>query len=47
MTAAGVAAVPEMNPALWVGLLLVAAGLQRWFSQRTKTKRQAVLVSRF
>lgn len=46
MTASGLAAVPEINPALWVGALLAAVGLQRWFSQRTKTKRQAVLVVR-
>lgn len=46
MTAAGLASAPEISPGLWVGLLLVAVGLQRWFSQRTKTKRQAVLVVR-
>ena len=46
MTAAGLASVPEINPTLWVGLLLVAAGLQRWFSQRAKTKQPAVLAVR-
>jgi hypothetical protein len=43
MTASGLAAVPEINPALWVGLLLVAVAAQRRFSQRTKAKRQAVV----
>jgi hypothetical protein len=46
MTAGGLAAVPEINPALWVGLLLVVVALQRRFSQRTEAKRQAVLAVR-
>jgi hypothetical protein len=46
MTAAGLAAVPEINPGLWVGLLLVAVAAQRHLSQRTKAKRQAVRATR-
>lgn len=46
MTPGGVAVVPEINPALWGGLLLVVVGLQRWFSLRTKMKRHAVLLIR-
>ena len=46
MTAAGMAAVPEINPAPWIGLLLVAVGLQQRLSQRTRTKRQAIPVAR-
>jgi hypothetical protein len=46
MTAGGLAAVPEISPGLWVGLLLVAVGFQRRFSQRPKTKRHAVLLVR-
>ncbi|HEV2804972.1 MAG TPA: hypothetical protein VGW57_08595 [Chthoniobacterales bacterium] len=46
MTAGGLAAVPEINPALCVGLFLVAVGLQRRLSRRTTPKRQAVPVVR-
>jgi hypothetical protein len=43
MTASGLAAVPEINPGLWVGLLLVAVAAQRRFSLRTRAKRQIVV----
>jgi hypothetical protein len=46
MTADGLAAVPEINPALWVGLLLVAVALQRHLGKRAQPKAQTVLTTR-
>src|SRR6185437_9981222 len=40
MTAGGLAAVPEINPGLWVGLLLLAAIAQRGLSNRARAKRR-------
>ena len=42
ITVTGLAAVPEVNPALWIVLLLGAVAGQRWFSSRTAAKRQRV-----
>lgn len=46
MTPGGVAPVPEVNPALWVGLLLLAAIAQRRLSSRARIIRQTVLARR-
>ena len=46
MTPGGVAPVPEVNPALWIGLLLLAATVQRRLSDRTRAKRQTVVARR-
>jgi hypothetical protein len=43
MTPAGVI-VPEINPSLWVGMLLVLVAAQRTLSNRRRMKRQRVLV---
>ena len=42
MTVSGLAVVPEVNPALWIVLLLGAVAGQRWFSNRMAAKRQRV-----
>ena len=46
MTAGGLAAVPEINPALWVGLFLVAVAAQRRLSRRTQLTQQPVRARR-
>jgi hypothetical protein len=46
ITPAGFAPVPEINPALWVGLLLVAVAAQRRLSNRPKAERQTVRAER-
>ena len=46
ITPAGMAPVPEINPAMWIVLLLGAVAAQRSLAKRTRAKRQAVLVSR-
>lgn len=45
ITPAGMAAVPEINPAIWIVLLLGAVAAQRSLANRARAKRQAVLVS--
>ena len=42
----GISVVPEVNPGLWIVLLLGAVAGQRWFSKRTTAKRQRVLARR-
>src|SRR5205085_1730403 len=42
----GISVVPEVNPGLWIVLLLGAVAGQRWFSKRTTAKRQRVLAGR-
>lgn len=46
MTASGMAAVPEVSPALWIVLLLGAVGVQRHFRNRKAASRQSVLAAR-
>ena len=46
MTASGMAPVPEVSPALWIVLLLAAAGVQRHFRNRKAANRQTVLAAR-
>lgn len=46
MTVSGLAVVPEVNPALWIVLLLGAVAGQRWFSNRMAAKRRRVPVVR-
>jgi hypothetical protein len=46
ITPAGFAPVPEINPSLWIGLLLVAVGVQRRFSRRSPEKPQPVRAAR-
>lgn len=46
MTPGGVAVVPEVNPGLWIVLLLGAAAVQRRFGQRTTAKQPGLLAAR-
>ena len=46
MTPGGLAPVPEINPALWVGLLLIAVAVQRRLANRPKAERQTVRAER-
>jgi len=46
ITPAGLAPVPEINPAIWVGLFLVAVAAQRRFANRPKAQPQVVRVER-
>ena len=46
MTVAGLAAVPEVNPGLWIVLLLAAAGVQRHFRNRKMAQRESLVAVR-
>jgi hypothetical protein len=46
MTPAGMAAVPEVSPGLWIVLLLAALGAQRHFRNRKMANRPSVLAVR-
>ena len=45
MTASGISMVPEVNPALWIVLLLGAVAGQRWFSNRRASKGHGILAT--
>jgi hypothetical protein len=45
ITPAGMAPVPEINPAMWIILLLGAAAAQRSLANRRRAKRKTVLLS--
>jgi len=45
MTASGISMVPEVNPALWIVLLLAAVAGQRWFSNRRASKGPGIVLT--